>query len=268
MTAMPDVAALKQMARTVWSTGNFGDIAVMNTPVSAHLMRAARVAQGNSVLDIGTGTGNVAIMARAAGADATGIDLTPELLEEARLNETAAGLDGIDWRVGDAEELPFPDASFDIVVSQFGHMFAPRPDLATREMLRVLKPGGRLAFATFPPEHLGGRMFALNGKYGKPSSAPPPGLWGVPSVIEERLADGVDGVHFERGVFPNQALTVHSFLAGFQAKFGPVVLMARALAHDPERLAAWQQELHALVSQYYRDGAVWYDYLVTSAIKA
>lgn len=258
---------MKDTARKVRATGNFGDIAVMNTPVEAHLLRAVQLSAGQSVLDIGTGTGNVAIMARAAGGEATGIDLTPELLEQAKTNEAMAGVDGVSWRAGDAEELPFADAAFDVVVSQFGHMFAPRPDVATQEMLRVLEPGGRVAFATFPPEHLGGRTFALNGRHGKPSSAPPPGLWGIPSVVEERLGDSVEDVHFERGAFPNQAVTVQSFLSGFQAKFGPVVLMARALADDPMRLAAWQQELYRLVAQYYRDGAVWYDYLITRAVK-
>jgi len=106
------------------------------------------------------------------GAHATGLDLTPALLERARENAKIAGVE-IEFREGDVENLPFGDDSFDVVVSQFGHMFAPGPDVATAEMLRVLKPGGTIAFATWPPELFTGRMFIITARY---ALAPPPGV--------------------------------------------------------------------------------------------
>ena len=124
---------------------------MFTAPPAAHLVRYARMGAGKRVLDVGTGTGVVALTAARTGAKVTGLDLTPTLLERARENATLAEL-SIDFREGDAEALPFDDASFDVVVSQFGHMFAPRAEVALAQMLRVLRPGGTLAFTTWPPE--------------------------------------------------------------------------------------------------------------------
>ena len=136
------------------------------------MVKFANVRAGQNVLDVGCGTGVVAVTAARKGARVHGVDLTPELLERARENANIAQAE-IDFREGDAEALAFDDVTFDVVLSQFGHMFAPRPDVAIREMLRVLKPGGRIAFSTWPPELLVGRSFAIMGKYGPP---PVPGV--------------------------------------------------------------------------------------------
>src|SRR5208282_6912980 len=123
------------------------------------------------------------------GAKVSGLDLSPVLIERARKNASIADVD-IDFVEGDAKALPYPDASFDVVLSQFGHMFAPRPGVAIQEMLRVLKVGGRIAFSTWPPEHFTGIMFALVGRYMPPPPpggtppAPPP-QWGDPNVVRE-----------------------------------------------------------------------------------
>ena len=178
----------KRRQREAWTT--FTLAATFTVPVAAHLVRFAGVRAGESVLDVGTGTGVVAVTAARTGARVSALDLTPELLVEARENGRIAGHPEIAWLEGDAERLPYPDASFDVVVSQFGHMFAPRPEVAIAEMRRVLKPAGRVAFATWPPEHLVGRMFALIGRYSPPlpqGVAPAP-LWGNTAVINERLA--------------------------------------------------------------------------------
>jgi len=160
MTSDP-YSALKARQREMWST--FAPTAVFTTPTAANLVRFAGVSPCQDVLDVGTGTGVVAITAAAAGARARGIDLTPPLLEVARENARIAGLD-VEFLEGDAEQLPYPDASFDVVVSQFGHMFAPRPERAVAEMRRVLKPSGRIAFATWPPDRLVGQVFAFVGR--------------------------------------------------------------------------------------------------------
>jgi len=173
----------KQKQRESWVT--FTPAATFTTPVAAHLVRFAGIRPGESVLDVGTGTGVVAVTAARAGARVSALDLTPELLAQARENGRIAGHAEIAWQEGDAEKLPYPDASFDVVVSQFGHMFAPRPELAVAEMRRVLKSTGRVAFATWPPEHLVGRMFVLIGRNSPPPPpgvAPPP-LWGNPTVL-------------------------------------------------------------------------------------
>ena len=139
----------KRKQRESWTT--FTPTATFTTPVAAHLVRFAGIRPDESVLDVGTGTGVVAVTAARAGARVSALDLTPELLVEARENARIAGHSEIAWREGDAETLPYADASFDVVVSQFGHMFAPRPEVGVAEMRRVLKPSGRVAFATWPP---------------------------------------------------------------------------------------------------------------------
>lgn len=258
----------KDKQRETWTMGNFGDMAVFTTPVAGHLVRYARVESGHAVLDVGTGTGVVAITARKRGAKVTGLDLTPALLDQAVENATVAGHDDITWHEGDAEQLPFPDASFDVVLSQFGHMFAPRPEVAVSEMLRVLKPGGTLAFATWPGEQLIGRMFALNARY----VPPPPGVaspvsWGDVAIVRQRLGDGVKRVHQERGIMGIPALSSQHLRLLQEAKTGPFIRTVQALRNDPDRLQAWRSELEDLVEEYLHDNIVHHEYLLTRAVK-
>src|SRR5215470_8216643 len=175
----------KQAQKQGWS--HFAPLEALTIPQAARLVRHAKVKTGDRVLDVGCGTGVASITAARAGAKVTGLDLTPELLQRARENARISEVQ-VDFHEGDAESLPFVDSSFDLVLSQFGHMFAPRPELAVAEMLRVLKPGGTIAFSTWPPQLYVGRSMALMGKY----LPPPPGLlspalWGDPTVVRERL---------------------------------------------------------------------------------
>src|ERR1019366_6173807 len=154
---------------------------------------------GDHVLDVACGTGVVAVTAARVRTKVKGLDLSPVLLDRARWNSTTAGVE-IEFVEGDVEALPYPDGNFDVVLSQFGHMFAPRPEVAVAEMLRVLKPGGRLAFSTWPPELFTGRMFALIAKYiPPPQGVPSPVQWGDVSIVRQRLGDSVKGLHLERG---------------------------------------------------------------------
>jgi SAM-dependent methyltransferase len=182
-------AELKKRQREMWAS--FGPTAMFTTPVAGHVVRFASIVAGETVLDVGTGTGVLAITAARHGAHVFGLDLTPELLEQARENAAIARLPEIVWKQGDAEELPYPDASIDVVVSQFGHMFAPRCKVVVSEMRRVLKPGGRIAFATWPPEHFVGRLFAFIGRNSPPppAGADPPPQWGNPALVAERLGN-------------------------------------------------------------------------------
>ncbi len=265
---MDPLAQFKSKQRETWALGNFGDMAVFTTPVAGHLVRFARVRGGHAVLDVGTGTGVVAITARRLGAKVTGLDLTPELLAQARAGAAVSGHDDIAWHEGDAEALPFPDESFDVVLSQFGHMFAPRPEVALAEMLRVLKPGGTIAFATWPGEQLIGRQFSLNAKY----VPPPPGIaspvqWGNVAIVRQRLGESVKDLHSERGVMGVPALSPQHLRLFQEAKAGPFIRTMQALQQDPARLAAWRSETDELIGEYLHDNIVRHEYLFTRAIK-
>jgi SAM-dependent methyltransferase len=259
-------ADFKRRQREAWTS--FTPAATFTTPVAARLVRFAGIRAGESVLDVGTGTGVVAVTAARTGARVSALDLTPELLAEAHENGRLAGYPEIAWQQGDAEKLPYADASFDVVVSQFGHMFAPRPELVVAEMRRVLKPGGRVAFATWPPEHLVGRMFALIGRNSPPpppGAAPPP-LWGNPAVISERLASAFGEPFFERGVMVVPALSLAHYRRFIEASIGPMRKVVEAFANAPDRLAALHAEFDALVTPYYVDNLLQQGYLMTRAL--
>ncbi|HZZ00686.1 MAG TPA: class I SAM-dependent methyltransferase [Candidatus Baltobacteraceae bacterium] len=257
-------AAFKARQREMWKS--FAPTAIFTTPVAAHLVRFAGVANGESVLDVGSGTGPVAITAARAGARVSALDLTPTLLEEAARNAELAGVE-VAWTEGDAEKLPYPDASFDVVLSQFGHMFAPRPDLAVAEMRRVLKPGGRVAFATWPPEELIGTMFGFIGRNSPPPppGASPPPQWGVPEIVIERLGRKFGDVSFERGVMAFPALSLSHYRTFMEGSVGPFQKLVEGFANDPERLAAIRGEFEALATLHYRDNVVNHTYLLTRA---
>lgn len=258
-------ADLKKRQREMWAS--FAPTAMFTTPVAARLVDFAQVRAGEAVLDVGTGTGVVAVTAARAGARVTALDLTPELLAVARENASVAQCGGIDWTEGDAEQLPYPDAAFDVVLSQFGHMFAPRPDVAIAQMRRVLKPGGRIAFATWPPEHLIGQMFAFVGRNSPPpppGAAPPP-QWGAPGIVAERLGERFNAPFFARAVMLFPALSIAHYRQFMERSVGPMQKLVEGLAGDAGRLAAIRAEFDSLVGPYYFDNLVHQDYLLTRA---
>jgi SAM-dependent methyltransferase len=229
----------------------------------------AGITRGAEVLDVGCGTGVVALTAARLGAKVTGIDLTPELVAGARANAEIMQLQ-VDFREGDAEALPEGDAKFDVVVSQFAHMFAPRPDVAIHEMLRVLKPGGTIAFSTWPPEHFVGKMFALLAKYGPPapSGAAPPPQWGDTTIVRERLGTAVKDLYFARDAMRVQILSPQHHRMLMERNVGPMTKLASMLeASDPAKLAMLRREFEDLAALYFEDNHVRQDYLLTRAIK-
>jgi SAM-dependent methyltransferase len=263
---MDGLAQFKQMQKEGWR--HFAPLEMFTTPAAARLVRFAGVASGTKVLDAGCGTGVVAITAAQLGAQVRAIDLTPQLLERARENAAIAEVD-VEWREADVEELPFEDSQFDIVLSQFAHMFAPRPEVALREMLRVLRPGGTIAFSTWPPESLVGRTAELNSRYAPPPPAgiPSPALWGDPSVIRTRFGTAVQEITFHRDALLQPALSPQHYRLNIERSAGPMIKLIEALASEPDRLRALRREFDAIVSDYRRDNRVRQDYLLSRAKK-
>ncbi|MGD0963368.1 MAG: class I SAM-dependent methyltransferase [Candidatus Acidiferrales bacterium] len=259
--------AFKSQQKQSWS--RFAPIEMITMFPAARLVKFAGVTVGQRVLDVGCGTGVVAITAARMGAKVTGIDLTPELLERARHNSTVAALD-MDWREGDVEKMPFADGEFDVVLSQFGHMFAPQPAVAIAEMLRVLKSGGTIAFSTWPPDLFMGRMFAMTARYTPP---PPPGVappvqWGDQAIIRERLGNAVTGITFENGLMLSPALSPQHFRAVTEQTVGPLINLVEMMgSSDPAKLAAFRAEYDAGIAEYFRDNSVQQGYLTTRAKK-
>jgi SAM-dependent methyltransferase len=257
----------KEAQRQGWK--HFAPLEALTTPAAARLVAFAKVRAGQDILDVGCGTGVVAITAARAGARVRGLDLTPELLVRARESAQTAGVEA-EFREGDAEALPFGDAAFDVVLSQFGHMFAPRPEVAVAEMLRVLKPGGTLAFATWPPELLMGKSFRLVASYMPPPPAgvSPPPQWGDVGIVRERLTAAVRDVVFDRANILVPALSVPHYRAHLEHAAGPVIKLVELLAAtDRARLGQFRAEYDALVAPYFEHNVVRQDYLLTRAVK-
>src|SRR5215207_5148279 len=229
----PDVDALKAKLRATWIAGDFGQIAKPLAAEAEKFINNLGLKPGMKVLDVACGSGNLALPAARAGAVVTGVDIAANLLEQARARAEAEGLT-IRFDAGDAESLPYPDASFDVVVSMFGAMFAPRPELVAAELVRVCRPGGRIAMANWTPEGFIGQMFKLGGKYvAPPPGMPPPVKWGDEQTVRERLRDGVADLQLTRRMcsfdYPFPPAEVVEF---FRKYYGPTQRTFDALDAD------------------------------------
>lgn len=255
----------KQQQRDMWSS--FALSAIFTTPVAANLVSFASIGAGQRILDVGTGTGVVAITAARLGAKVCALDLTPELLEQAKEDAAIADQQHIEWIEGDAENLPYPENSFDIVISQFGHMFAPRADSVVQEIHRVLKPGGLFAFASWPPEHLMGRVFALVDSYGDSATfiTSSPELWGDPHVITKRLENLFETPFFERGVMLTPALSKSHRRLAFERSFGPLRQVMQGLANEPEKLTQLREVMDNLIEPFCINNQCHQSYLMSRA---
>jgi SAM-dependent methyltransferase len=264
MTTDP-FAQFKAAQRESWAL--FSPLATFTTIGAASLVDFAEIRKDEAVLDVACGTGVVAITAARRGARVRGMDLSPVLLADARRNAAVINA-GIEFLEGDVEVLPYADASFDCVLSQFGHMFAPRPEVAIAEMLRVLKPGGRIAFSTWPPEMMIGRMFALTAAYlPPPPGVAPPGAWGEVSVIRQRLGDAVSELSFQRDEMSVPSLSPQHYREWMELTAGPLIRLVQSLADQPERLAKFRAEFEEVISHFFAANRVRQSFLMTRAVK-
>ena len=196
-TAAPSMEQIKAGMRAAWIAGDFGVVAKTITGAAEEFIARLDLPAGAHVLDVACGSGNLAIPAARRGWVVTGVDIAPNLLEQARERAKAEGLTA-QFDEGDAEQMPYADASFDAVVTMFGAMFAPRPEVTAAELARVLKPGGLLAMANWNPAGFTGRMFKVNSTHvPPPPGVPPPVLWGDDATVRERLVGGFENIETE-----------------------------------------------------------------------
>jgi SAM-dependent methyltransferase len=239
-------AQIKSRMQAIWSAGDFAVVATMINIVGELLCDTVELRAGQDVLDVATGSGNTAIAAARRFTNVTGIDFVPSLLDRARERTAVEGLK-VDYREGDAEELPFADASFDVVLSTFGVMFAPDHAKAAGEMLRVLRPGGRIGMANWVPTGTIGELFRTVAKHvPPPPGLVPPAMWGT----EDHLRKLFPGAGIE--LIPRESRvalpSVDFWLEFFRRWFGPTVKAFEAVG--PEGAPALEADMKALANRH------------------
>jgi len=239
---------LKSKLRMTWTAGDFGRIAETYAPGAAEFVERLAIEKGSRVLDAACGTGNLSLPAARAGASVTGIDLAPAAIAQAVSNGEIAGLDA-EFDIGDIEELPYKDATFDLVMTMFGAMFAPRPDVTASELKRVTKPGGRIAMANWTPEGFIGQMFKATGKHVKPAAGmASPLLWGIEDEVAGRFAEGIVDLKTERRtIWFNLPVSPVETVEFFRLYYGPT---QKAFASLDD---AGQQEFRADLEKLWTD---------------
>jgi SAM-dependent methyltransferase len=245
----PEMEALKAKMKSVWSAGDFGKIALMIETGAEEFIERLNLQKGERVLDVACGSGNLAIPAARAGARVTGVDIAPNLVEQARERAAAENLE-CQFDEGDAENMPYPQASFDTVVTMFGAMFAPRPEVAAAELVRVCRPGGRIAMANWTSQAFTGQMFKINAKHvPPPPNIPSPVLWGDEETVRERLLKGIAELNLtRRPILFQYPFSPAEVVEHFRQFFGPTQFAFAAL--DAEGQAALRQDLEQLWTEY------------------
>jgi SAM-dependent methyltransferase len=266
----PDLLAIKQKQQQTWATGDYAVVGSTLVVMAELLCEALDLRAGQRVLDVATGNGNTALAAARRSCEAVGIDYVPALLERARARAAADGL-AVEFADGDAEAIPFPDASFDAVTSTLGAMFTADQEQAAAELLRVCRPGGKIGMANWTPDGFVGQMFQVTGRFvPPPAGLRPPAQWGTEDRLRELFGDGVASLDVTRRAYVFRYRSFDHWLGVFRATYGPVNKAFAAL--DAERQATYAGELRALVDRFNRadDGtvAVPSDYLEVVAIRA
>jgi SAM-dependent methyltransferase len=248
----PDFEAIKQRQQQAWASGDFAVVAARIVLVAEQLCDTADLHAGWRVLDVATGSGNAAIAAARLGCTAVGVDYVPALLEVGRMRAAAEGL-SVELLAGDAEALPFADAAFDAVTSVFGSMFAPDHRQAAAELLRVCRPGGTIALASWTPDGFIGDLFRTVGAH----VPPPPGvqspmLWGTEAHLRELFGDGIASLEVAERAFTWRFRSAEDFVSFFRLWYGPTLKAFAAL--EGAAREALELDLVALARRYDRLG--------------
>jgi ubiquinone/menaquinone biosynthesis C-methylase UbiE len=232
--------ALKAKHRALWASGDYPAVARDLIPgLGAELVRFCGVTSGQRVLDVGAGSGNASIPAALTGATVVASDLTPELFTAGRAAAEAAGA-AVEWMEADAEDLPFADASFDVVLSCVGAMFAPHHQVVADELLRVCRPGGTVGMLNWTPEGFIGGLFATMGPFAPPPppGATPPPRWGSEDHVRTLFGERVTDVRTARQTVEFTSGDPLEFREYWKRNYGPTIAVYKANAADPERTAA------------------------------
>jgi ubiquinone/menaquinone biosynthesis C-methylase UbiE len=243
--ATSELETLKTKLKATWIAGDFHQIAKSYADGAEDFIKRLNLKPGTKVLDVACGTGNLALPAARAGAVVTGVDLAPNLVEQARENAKRQGLN-VQFDEGDAEALPYDQASFDAVVTMFGAMFAPRPELVAAELKRVCRPGGFIAMANWTPSGFIGRMFKIVASH----VPPPPGmtspvLWGNAETVRERFSEGISNVETTpRMITFRFPFSPEEVVEHFRLYYGPTNKAFGTL--DENRQAALRKDLEQL----------------------
>jgi ubiquinone/menaquinone biosynthesis C-methylase UbiE len=262
----------KAAARGVWALGDYHEFALSTVwGLGPVLVKACGIGTGQRVLDVATGTGNVAIRAAKAGASVVASDLTPENFPAGRRAAETEGVE-VEWVEADAEALPFDDAEFDVVTSCLGVIFAPDHDAAAGELLRVCRPGGTIGMINFTPDGAGGEFFRLLSKYlpPPPAGARPPVLWGDEQYVRKLFGGHVRTLEVTRQEYVETADNPAEYYALFQRTFGPMLAIRASLAGTRDRIAALDREFLEFVGRSNRGKPggpveIPYDYLLVVA---
>jgi SAM-dependent methyltransferase len=246
--AAPDLAAIKQKQQATWASGDFAVVGTTLQIVGEQLAEAADIRAGEAVLDVAAGNGNATLAAARRFANVTSTDYVPSLLEKGQQRALAEGLD-VRFQVADVEALPFADASFDVVVSTFGNMFAPDPQRTAAEMLRVTRPGGRIAMANWTPSGFIGRLFKVIGAHlPPPAGLQPPPLWGTEARLEALFGAHRAAMATNRRCFNFRYRSAAHFVQVFRDFYGPTHKAFQALPGAQGQ--ALERDMLALIGEF------------------
>lgn len=247
-----EMTALKNRQQQAWATGDFSVLAVKIILVSEQLCEAVDLRPGQKVLDVASGSGNTALAAARRECEVTGIDYVESLVERASLRAATERLP-ITFQVGDAEDLRFPDDSFDAVLSTFGAMFAPYQEKTAQEMLRVCRSGGKIGLANWTPDSFIGEMFRVTSRYvPPPPNLKPPTLWGTEERLRELFGNQIRSLNTTRRTFTFRFRSPEQWLDFHRSYFGPLMKVYELLEND--KRARLSQDLLELVQRYNRSG--------------
>jgi SAM-dependent methyltransferase len=251
-TSSPDFDALKARQHGAWSSGDYAIVGTTLQIVGEELCESLDVRAGQTVLDVAAGNGNATLAAARRWCDVVSTDYVPSLLERGKARATADGL-SVQFKEADAEALPFPDASFDAVVSTYGVMFTPNQDRAASELLRVCKSGGKIGLANWTPAGFIGQVFkTLGGYLPPPPGAKSPALWGTKARLDEMFAASAANIKLTPKHFVFRYRSPQHFLEVFRTYYGPVLKAFAAL--DAVKQDGLQHDLLALIATMNRSG--------------